>query len=358
MKAADIDTLPVDDAMEPAKRRMRKQAPKLIASVINDTIALKRVRSIDELRPEHLRPLGGGVDAATYLLNHPEEKVIIKLGIGGVRAESEALQAWQKHHVRVPKMIATGIVPSTKGNKHPIHYLIQRALVDPTGRLFETADAYLVYAPKKARQLGRALGVELNKIHSSLTDRFFGEFEDSEGSQASYKTWNGYMYDAVKKQRKFLIDKVGVDEETIAKVLEAINAHSYVKKGRYLHGDYGIRNVAVKSHDPLKLSVFDPNPLIGDPSWDVSFLINNYEFEKRRLEYDDSQHDLYVRNQQLWTGFKQTYKRRINEQSLRTAQLIQAIYQAQYTITIKDKIGLRVRKEFIKELCKEIIRAV
>ena len=354
MKVSEIDILSVDHPMPSAKKRMRQQAPKYIASVINDTKALPHIRSIDELRPEHIQPLAGGVDAATYLINHPKEQVIIKIGVGGVSAEAEAIEAWRKRHVRAPRMIATGVVPITKGTRQPYYYLVQQALLDTSGRIIETCADYLVYAPHQARKVGRALGRQLNKIHSSVSNRFFGEFKDSPGSKANYKTWNGYVYDALAKERSFLKETVGISDEMIDGALRTIKNHSFIKKGRYLHGDFSIRNVAVKSRDPLKVSVFDPNPIIGDPTWDVSFLINNYEYEKRRLVYDDSQRDLYVRYQQLWIGFKQDYKRVINEQSLRVAQVIQAIYQAQYTLSINDTIGLKVRKEVITQLIKEL----
>lgn len=355
MKVAEIDTLAVDDTMPLQKRRMRLQAPRYLQSVINDTKILTSVRSLEALRPEHIKPLSGGVDAATYLLNHPEEQVIIKFGLEGVKAEAEAIGVWQAHHVRVPKIIGTGIVPITKGKKQQLYYLVQRALVDETGRLIETADAYLVYAPKKARKVGIALGKELHNIHSSVSDRFFGEFSDRPGSKSNYKSWNGYVVDAIKKERAYLTDVVGIADDTLRQVIEVFQIHQFIKIGRYLHGDFSIRNVGIKSRSPLKVSIFDPNPLIGDPSWDVSFLINNYEFEKRRLAYDESQRDLYIRHQQLWIGFKQGYTRRINLLSLYSAQLVQATYQAQYTDTIKDTIGSQVRREFIQDLCQKII---
>lgn len=355
MKVSDIATLPTDETTPAPKRRMRRQAPKYIASVINDSKVLDSVKSIDELRPEHLQPLSGGVDAATYLVNLPKEQVIIKLGTEGVAAETEAIEAWRNRHVRVPKILKKGIVPATKGAKQQLYYLVQKAMLDTSGRLIETAADYLVYAPDKSRQVGRALGVELNKIHGSVSDRSFGEFKDSSGSRSSYKTWNGYIIDAIKKQASYLKD-LGVTDEALANVLTNISEHHYVKKGRYLHGDFSIRNTAVKSHDPLKVVLFDPNPLIGDPMWDVSFFANNAEYAKRRLNYDDSQKDLSVRDQQLWVGFKQGYTRRINEISLKSAQLIQAVYQAQYTQTINDKIGFRVRKEFILDLVKTLSR--
>jgi|GEM_PF-1260828 len=353
MKITEVDALPITDAMPPDGKRVRAHAPKLIASVINETNALVSVASIKELRTEHLQALSGGVDAATYLVNIPHEQVIIKLSTHGLDAEAETIEAWRKRHVRTPKVIKTGIVPRTRHNKQPIKYLVQQAMLDNEGRLIETCASYLVRAPHQARSVGRKLGHELGKIHSCVTRRRFGEFKDASGDRKSYTTWNAYMVEALRGQMKYLL-QLGASEEVIEKVLTVFKTQHYIKKGRYLHGDFSIRNAAVKSYDPLKVSLFDPNPVIGDPSWDISFLRNNYEFEKRRLAYDESQRDLYVRNQQLWIGFKQGYSRMIHEDNLRTAQLIQAIYQAQYTEGIGDKVGFRVRSEFILDTLKQL----
>lgn len=353
MKVTDVAILPIDDTMPPAAKWVRARAPKLIASVIDDTDALSTVTSIEELRSEHIQALSGGVDAATYLVNKPDEQVIIKLSTSGVDAEAEALEAWRKRHVRVPKMIKTGIVPITKHTKHPIKYLVQQALLDRDGRLIETAVAYLTRAPKNARRIGRALGQELTKLHSAVSHRRFGEFKDAVGSRSAYGSWNAYIAEAFSRQFSYL-KKLGINPEDMNRVVALMRAHSFVKKGRYLHGDFSIRNVAVKSHDPLKISIFDPNPVIGDPSWDVSVLVNNYEFAKRRLKYDDSQQDLYTLYQQVWVGFKQGYKRKIDEVGLLTAQLVQGIYQAQHAESIDDAIGFQVRQEFLHDTVRKL----
>ncbi|MDN5275410.1 MAG: hypothetical protein JWN33_59 [Candidatus Saccharibacteria bacterium] len=348
MKITDIDLLPIKKHFPLNAKRVRARAPKLIASVINDTDVISSVPSIRHLRPEHIQALSGGVDAATYLVSLPKEQVIIKLSYIGVDAEAEAIEAWRKRHVRVPRMIKTGVVPSTRNDKYPVKYLVQQALLDDTGRLIETCATYLTRAPHKARKIGVLLGRELDKLHSCVSDRRFGDFNDTRRRPTAYDTWNDYVYTAIKKQKDYLVS-IGVSREDLRAVLRFVKSYDFVRKGRYLHGDFSIRNVAVKSYDPLKISVFDPNPIIGDPTWDVSFIWNNYQFEKRRIAVDKSQHDLFVRNQQLWIGFKQGYNRTIDEGSLAVSSVIQAIYQAQYTEGIKDAIGAKVRKEYIKD---------
>jgi fructosamine-3-kinase len=353
IKISDVDALPVKETMPLAAQRVRVEAPKFIASIINDTNALMTVDSIEQLREEHIQALSGGVDAATYLVNLPNERVIIKLSYAGLEAEAEAINAWRARHVRTPKVLRTGIVPSTKDTKQPVKFLMQQAMVTSEGRLIETCANYLVHSPKKARQIGTGLGQELAKIHSCVSTRLFGEFKDAAGSHSSYHTWNGYVVDAIKYNASYL-EELGIEQSAVKSVIDFAKQHTFVSRGRYIHGDFSIRNVALKSYEPLKLSVFDPNPLIGDPSWDISFLINNYELQKRRRAYDDSQHDLYTMHQQLWIGFKQGYARKIHEKSLLVAQFIQAIYQAQYTQRQGDDIGLRVRTEFLQDTAKKI----
>lgn len=326
-----------------------KKAPRLLASVINDAQVLGSIHSLDDLRPEYVHSLSGGVDAAAYLIYSPNERVVIKFNTHGLEAEAEAIRTWRKHHVRTPNILGVGIVPSTKKQTRPIKYLAQEALVDSDGRAIETCAQYLIRDPSHARQVGRALGKELHKIHSCISDGWFGEFGDVPGSSSSYKTWNAYIRAAIERHKAYLRDS-GIPDTDIQAMLMNIDRHRYIKRGRYLHGDFSTRNVAVKSYSPLKISVFDPNPLIGDPTWDVSFLINNVEYAKRRLVHDETHKDIAKTQQQLWVGFKQSYARKINEFSLMSAQFVQAIYQAHHAESIGDSLGLKVRKEFLREL--------
>lgn len=355
MKSTEIETLPAKQNAPRGVQKIRLQAPKLLASVINQTRSLRNISSIVDLRPEHVQAIGGGVDAATYFINHPDEKVVIKLSYDGLEAEAEAINAWRARHVRGPNVIAVGTVPVTKSDKQPVKYLAQQAMLGPNGRLIETCAAYLTREPKNARRVGKALGHELDKLHSCVSNRTFGDFKDAGLKKAPYKDWNGYVIDIFKKEAGYL-QLLGLKESDIKHMIAVVSRHRFVRRGRYLHGDFSIRNVAVKSYDPLRLSIFDPNPLVGDPSWDVAILANNREFHARRLAYDDSQADIYRMYQQLWTGFMQGYRRKVNERSLLTAQFVQAIYQAQYTQSKSANLDFRVRKEFIHDTCQRLLR--
>lgn len=328
-----------------------------IASVLDKTDTLPGIESIKNLRPEQLNILAGGVDAATFLVSSKEGQVIIKLSDHDIEAEAEALLAWRQKHARVPELLAYGYVPASKG-KTDLKYLIEKALVTPYGRLVETCANYLVYKPESSRVVGRLLGIELTKMHRAIAPRSFGAYRDSSGNTAAYQSWNAYMLGYLKMHADYL-RKLGCSDGQIQRLQQFIQGCTFVSRGRYLHGDFSIRNAAIKSFNPLKVSVFDPNPLVGDPSWDIAVLFNNYEFQKRRLEHDDKQKDLHDRDKQLLTGFKQGYGRKIDPDNLRVAQLFQAVLQAQYTadkVSQKklDKIDLKVREDFIVELVRQM----
>jgi hypothetical protein len=50
----------------------------------------------------------------------------------------------------------------------PIKYLILAALKNDDGDLVETADAFLERSPVSARELGRAVGAELHRLHQAV----------------------------------------------------------------------------------------------------------------------------------------------------------------------------------------------
>jgi aminoglycoside phosphotransferase (APT) family kinase protein len=122
--------------------------------------------------------------------------------------------------------------------------------------------------------------------------------------------------------------RIGVPEDQLEKNHQYIKDYHFSPRGRYIHGDFSARNSAVISQEPLKLAIFDPNALIGDPSWDIAVMANNRAYQKCRLESDDKQCDLYQRDTQLLIGLRQGYGRRIDEGSLAISQLAQAAFHA------------------------------
>lgn len=284
-------------------------------------------------------------------------QAILKFHNEGIEAEAEALLAWHSRKAHVPRVMNYGVVPATKTTAQPVKYLLQQALLDRHGRVVETCAEYLLRQPKKARETGRLMGVELKKMHSCVARRYFGDFADSPGSLSTYRSWNTFMKDFLKSRTAYL-RSIGVTGEQLTAVERFIEQCQFVKRGRYIHGDFSIRNAAVKSHDPLQIYLFDPNPMIGDPTWDVANFYNNAEFQKRRAAADDSRADVATRDQQLLIGFRQGYHRRINQNGLLVSRLIQASLNAEAVENsdTADPLDGQVRREFIKDCIERIVR--
>jgi aminoglycoside phosphotransferase (APT) family kinase protein len=137
----------------------------------------------------------------------------------------------------------------------------------------------------------------------------------------------------------------------------------FPSRGTYLHGDYSLRNIMIVSSLRLRAVIFDPNPLIGDPSWDVAVLFNNRDFRRRRYEWEPSNPEYrkgYRIEQRFFEGFLQSYRRAREEKldlaSVRISQLIHTIVslqteeRKQYPRKKKEKeLELRVRREALFE---------
>jgi len=145
--------------------------------VLQDSGAFPDLFGLDQLPAEQVVELGGGVDAATYLVRCPRRDVVVKLKSNGLEAEARALRAWQPYTPRVPEVLGSGTVPSA--GERPTKYLILAALKNDEGRIVETAAEYLDRSPASARELGRALGAELHRLHQAVDETGFGNFADA-----------------------------------------------------------------------------------------------------------------------------------------------------------------------------------
>lgn len=108
----------------------------------------------------HVVALGGGVDAATYLVRCPQRDVVVKLNRDGLEAEARALRAWRPYTERVPEVVGLGTVLPA-GDPPSIKYLILSAVKNDEGNLVETAADLLDRSPQSARAVGRGLGAEV-----------------------------------------------------------------------------------------------------------------------------------------------------------------------------------------------------
>jgi fructosamine-3-kinase len=302
-----------------------------------------------QMRPDQVVALGGGVDAATYLVRCPQRDVVVKLNSDGLEAEARALQAWRPYTARVPEVVGLGTVPPIGGSS--IKYLILAAVKNNEGDVVETAADFLDRSPHSASELGRALGTELSRMHQAVDHEGFGNFADSPGSERTYSNWNAYLEDFFILHADFL-RQLGIGEDRIQAARAFIRGCAYVTEGRFLHGDVTIRNVGVHSYRPLTVGLFDPNPLSGDPSWDIAPIMNNAAFNELRYRRTGVP-DALERDRDLVAGFWECYHGEIAEESLITAQLVQSILQAEHRHALlesgqTDDVDVAVTDDFIR----------
>jgi hypothetical protein len=99
------------------------------------------------------------------------------------------------------------------------------------------------------------------------------------------------------------------------------------------------------------VKIFDPNPLIGDPSWDLAILYNNFEFEKRKHEYNTRKKAYltsYTRDKDTLDGLLKGYREaggKIDEEAVAISQLMQCIFLLQIEENKARKQNLDPEKE-------------
>ena len=319
--------------------------------VLEDSGEFPDLPTLDQLTPEQIVELEGGVDAATYLVRCPRRDVVVKLKSNGLEAEARALRAWKPYTPRVPEVLGSGTVPST--DERSIKYLIVAALKNDEGRIVETAAAYLDRSPASAQELGRAVGAELHRMHQAVDKTGFGNFADSPGSERTYDSWSGYLEDFF-AQHAGLVRHLGIREDRIQATLAFIRACPFVAAGRFLHGDVSVRNVAVFGYRPITVGLFDPNPLSGDPSWDIAPMMNNVAYNELRSRRERVPSKELGRDRELLDGFWESYPGGVAEASLLAAQLVQAVLQAEHR---QDRLRQRQADTVEVDVTYEFIRA-
>jgi fructosamine-3-kinase len=295
--------------------------------VLEESGGFPDLPGLDQLTPEQVVELGGGVDAATYLVRCPRRDVVVKLKSGGLEAEARALRAWRPYTTRVPEVLGLGTVPSR--DERSIKYLMLAALKNDEGRIVETGAEFLERSPGSARELGRAVGAELQRMHQAVDETGFGDFADAPGSERTYDSWGGYLADFFALHAD-VVRHLGISEDRIQAALAFIGGCPSVAQGRFLHGDVSVRNVAIFGYQPITVGLFDPNPLSGDPSWDIAPMLNNVAYNALRQRHEGVPSKLLGRDRALLEGCWEAYPGGVAEASLLAAQLVQALLQAEH----------------------------
>jgi hypothetical protein len=268
----------------------------------------------------------------------------------GLEAEARALRAWKPYTPRVPEVLGSGTVPSVGARS--TKYLLLAALKNDEGQIVETASEHLDRSPTSARELGRAVGAELRRMHQAVDRTGVGNFADSPGSERTYGSWSGYLADFFALHADF-VGQLGISGDRLQATLAFVRACPFVAEGPFLHGDVSIRNVAIFSYRPITVGLLDPNPLIGDPSWDIAPMMNNVAYNELRARHEGAPSKVLVRDRNLLEGFWESYPGGIAEESLLAAQLVQAVLQAEHRQDRlqhgqADTVEVEVTYEFIR----------
>jgi fructosamine-3-kinase len=336
--------------MDMNTKRLRQRAPQYLQSIIEQTHAFPSLSSLDQLESDALTVITGGMLSANYLLRLPDEQaVVIKLLFEGAEAEAEALAFWHRSGANVVEVIRAGTVPKTKRTKHPVKYLILEGVLDHDSRPAPTCQQYVTEHPSATLHVGRLLGRELAKMHTRTTYRTFGEYADLPNANAPFKSWNAYLEGYIDMHHDYLLTLNIVDAD-IDRLRHAIRSSRFSSHGRYIHGDFSLRNALIEKRRPLTVKIFDPNPTIGDASWDLAVLQNNHDFSRRKAELapnNNSYHAQHRTDHDIWRGVVRGYetvtRQQINMYHIVLSQIMQTIFLLQ----IEEKKKRMNRKRYL-----------
>ena len=340
------------EASDASQDELQSQAEAHLRWLLDESGEFPDLPDLDQMKPGQIKSMRGGVDAATYLVKRPDGDIVVKLNSEGLESEARALRSWKPYTDRVPEVLGLGTVPSS--GEPPIKYLLLTALKNDDGDVIETADEFLERSQQSSRELGRALGTELHRLHQAVDRTGFGNFGDSPGSERTCQSWSAYLEHFFVTYADF-VQQLGIDDDQIESVRGFMRACAFMPEGRFLHGDVTIRNVGVYSYRPITVGLFDPNPLSGDPSWTIAPMMNNVAFNELRERRESEPPTALTCDHELLAGFWESYPDKLVEEALMTAQLIQALLQAEHRqdrLQRKeiDSVDVEVTHEFISSL--------
>jgi fructosamine-3-kinase len=328
-----------------------------LAWVLDRTALFPEISTEERISLLRVEPLSGGADARTFLVRCDDHAVVVKLNETGLEAEAEALNAWKPYGGSLPDVLGVGALPSTGGP--PVKYLVLSALVNDDGGVVETAAEYLDRSPESAREVGRTVGAELYKMHEAVCPTGFGNFADTPGAERTYRNWNTYLEEFLGFHADF-VKGFGLGDADLAGASAFIRGCRFVEDARYLHGDVSIRNVAITAYRPLSVGLFDPNPVSGDPSWDLAPMVNNVEFHRREDRRGAASSKDLTRDEELVAGFRESYPPEVAEESLLAAQLILAVLQAEHLREVRagraDAAAQDPDAEVVHDFVRDVVR--
>jgi fructosamine-3-kinase len=326
-----IPQLPVGSHLIKPVVALRLNAPSYVRSILTQSRKLASV--LGDYRSVTIAPVkNGGNLSACYMLTTPTGRFLLKLRHAGLFAERTAMSQWRRSGASVAEVVSGGIVPSTRGSAQSVKYIVLELVLDSSGEAAQTGTDFVKTNHHRTKSIGYQMGAELAQMHRASTTKTFGEFGDMWGKSAPYGTMNSFLSSHIDNSEA-LLTQMGYNRQLLKRLHTEISKIRFVKHGRYLHGDYSLRNILIARSRPLKIVVIDPNPLIGDPSWDLAVLYNNVDFARRQLAHQPGTAKtkrLYELERDclagLIQGYQDTTRHRINPVKVKACQLIQAMF--------------------------------
>ena len=144
------DASATDDST--SQEELHQKAEADLRWVIEESGEFPDLPDLDQMPPEQVVSLGGGVDAATYLIKRPRGDVVVKLNSERPRGGGASVACLKRYTPHVPEVLGIGTVPSSE--EPAIKYLLLAAMKNDKGEVVETAKDYLEQSPAERQRAG------------------------------------------------------------------------------------------------------------------------------------------------------------------------------------------------------------
>ncbi|GEM_PF-2320542 len=279
MQLKDVPVPEIGPKMRPEVVELRRNSPHYLFEVAKE-LGDRKIISFacaEEIPLSNIDVLKGGVASSCYWLDDKDGKsFVLKLRRRGVDAESEWIRVCETKDVKVPHVKLSGVIPSEQGVKNPVKYLVLEGIKNSKGERAKLGvDFY--HDPQILAAISSKMGTELAKIHTTETDKPFGGYADIWGADHPSDKWGDWLHYQIDRNH---MQNHGYTPEEISTLKSTFPSIAFPERGVYAHVDFGLHNVLVTSTDPIDVVIFDPNPRIADPYFDIAHQYNRMESKK------------------------------------------------------------------------------
>lgn len=309
--------------------------------IVPEVLKILKFRKILQNSADHIKvsPLRNGRSSSVFLITQGNKDFVIKIMSKGAKAEGEWLKICLQNGVNTPTVYASGYIrPTPELNTKPVGYLVLEGVrnneraISKNGKDYEEDEGALQIIASK-------MGEVLGKIHVIKSDRLFGRFKDNLEFGKPKKTWTEFLIANLKPGE---LRKLGILKKERQEIIEAIKKIKFPDQGAYCHGDFGVHNGLVVSLEPPIIYIFDPNPLIGDPYWDLAAEFNRIELKKAKALAisDNSQYQKAWKSGQIYfDSFLSAYLRSTNTSIDNRRLVANQIVKILFSVRFEEKVN-------------------